>query len=92
MDPQTRIQLDMTPDGKFRMPPRAPITAKIFAGAVVIAVVAGGLAFAAFALWVALIMIPVVILAVVVAVLTLRFRLWQARRRAGGPPVAMRHR
>ena len=92
MDRQTRLQLDMTPDGQFRSPPRAPITAKIFAGAVVIAVVAGGLAFAAFALWIALILIPVVVLAILVAVLTLRFQLWQARRRTAGPPDMMRRR
>ena len=92
MDRDTRLQLDMTPDGQFRTPPRPPITAKIFAGAVLVAVVAGGLAFAAFALWIALLLVPVVILAVLVAVLTLRFRLWQARRRASDYSVPMRHR
>ncbi len=92
MDRQTRLQLDMSPDGEFRTPPRAPLTSKIFACAVLIAVIAGGLAFAAFALWVALLLIPVVILAVLVAVLTLRFRLWQARHRAGRSPATTRYR
>ncbi len=92
MDHNTRLQLDMTPDGQFRTPPRPPITAKIFAGAVLVAVVAGGLAFAAFALWIALLLVPVVILAVLVAVLTLRFRLWQARRRAAGFTMPTRTR
>ena len=77
-----RLQLDMTPDGRFRGPPRAPLTTRIIAGAVLLAVVAGGVALAAFALWVALLMIPVAILAVVVAVLTIRFRMWRARRQA----------
>ena len=79
----TRLQLDMTPDGQYRTPRRAPITTQILAGAVLVAVIAGGLAFAAFALWIALLLVPVVILAVLVAVLTLRFKLWQARRAAG---------
>ena len=48
-----------------------------------VAVVAGGLAVAAFALWVALLLVPVAIGAVLVAVLTIRFKMWQARRRAG---------
>ena len=92
MDRYKRMQLDMSPDGEFRTPPRPPITAKIFAGAVVVAVVAGGLAFAAFALWIALLLVPVVVLAVLVAVLALRFRLWQARRQGVRPPTVMRRR
>ena len=80
----TRLQLDMTPDGQFRTPPRAPVTMQIMAGAVLVAVVAGGLAFAAFALWLALLLVPVVIVAVLVAVVMLRLRIWQARRRAAG--------
>ncbi len=90
-----RLQLDMTPDGRFREPPRGlPITTRIIAGAVVLAVVAGGLAIAALALWVALLLIPLAILAVLVAVVTIRFRVWQARRRAassgGGRAVRWR--
>ncbi len=73
----------MTPDGRFTAPPRAPISTRIIAGAVLLAVVAGGLAFAAFALWIALLLVPVVIVAVLVAVMTIRFKIWQARRRAG---------
>ncbi len=73
----------MTPDGQFRTPPRSPLTTQIFAGAVLVAVVAGGLAFAAFALWFALLMVPVVVVAVLLAVVMLRFKLWQARRRGG---------
>ena len=78
-----RLQLDMTPDGRFRTPPQVPISTRIIAGAVLLAVVTGGFALAAFALWIALLMVPVAILAVVVAVLTIRFKMWRARRRAG---------
>lgn len=72
----------MTPDGRFTAPRRAPISSRIIAGAVLLAVVAGGLAFAAFALWVALALVPIVIVAVLVAVVTIRIKMWQARRRA----------
>ena len=72
----------MTPDGRFTRPPGMPISTRIIAGAVLLAIVAGGLAFAAFALWIALALVPVVIVAVLIAVLTIRFKIWQARRRA----------
>ena len=74
----------MTPDGQFRTPYRSPFTTQIFAGAVLVAVVAGGLALAAFALWIALLLVPVAIVAIAFAVLVLRFKLWQARRNAAG--------
>lgn len=74
--------LDMTSDGRFRAPPRVPVSSRIVGVAVLIAVVATGLAFAALALWVALALIPVAIVAVVVAVVMIRFKLWRARRRA----------
>ena len=77
-----RLQIDMTPDGRFTTPPRAPISTRIIAGAVLVAIAAAGLAFAAFALWIALALVPVVLAAVVIAVVTIRFKMWQARRRA----------
>ena len=86
-----RLQIDMTPDGRFSTPRRAPITNRIIVGAVLLAVVAVGLAFAALALWVAFALIPVAIVAVLVAYAMIRFKLWQARRRGasfgreGGP-------
>ncbi len=76
-----RLQIDMTPDGRFRAPPRMAVSTRIIAGAVVLAVVATGLAFAALALWVAFALIPIAIVAVVVAVVMIRFKLWRARRR-----------
>lgn len=77
-DPQR--ELDMTPDGEFRAAKRSPLSAKIIAYAVVVAVMAGAFAMAALALWVALALIPVVFAAVLVIVLTMRFRMWRARR------------
>ena len=78
LDP--RLQIDMTTDGRFRAPPRLPMSTRIIAVAVVLAVVATGLAFAALALWVAFALIPIAIVAVVVAYAMIRFKLWRARR------------
>jgi len=55
-------ELDLLPDGSYR-PRRQPVAARIFAWAIVIAVVAGALAVAALALWFALILIPVMFVA-----------------------------
>lgn len=72
-------ELDLLPDGSYR-PRRPPIAARIFAWAVVVAVVAAALALAAFALWFALILIPVVVVAGVVAWLSFRFQMWRTGR------------
>jgi hypothetical protein len=71
-------ELDMRADGSFRLPPRPPILTRIFIWAVVVAVIAGGLAAAAFALWIALILVPVALLAGLIAWLAFRFQLWRA--------------
>jgi hypothetical protein len=70
-------ELDLLPDGSFR-PRRPPVTARIFAWAIVIAVVAGVLAVAALALWLALILIPVVLVAGLIAWLAFRYQVWRA--------------
>jgi hypothetical protein len=75
-------ELDMLPDGSFRQPARPPILTRIFLWAVVIAVIAGGLAAAAFALWLALILVPVALLAGAIAWLAFRFQLWRAHNAA----------
>jgi hypothetical protein len=77
-------ELDMRADGSFRLPPRPPILVRIFIWAAVIAVIAGGLALAAFALWLALILVPVALLAAVIAWLAFRFQLWRARSSISG--------
>ncbi len=73
-------EIELSPDGSYR-PRRPPIAARIFAWAVVIAVVAGAFAVAAFALWLALILIPVVVAAALIAWLAFRYQLWRARQR-----------
>ncbi|MEJ0019430.1 MAG: hypothetical protein WDN25_23335 [Acetobacteraceae bacterium] len=72
--------LDLLPDGSFRQR-RPPIAARVFAWAIVIAVVAAALAVAAFALWFALILIPVVLVAGAIAWLSFRYQVWRAGRR-----------
>ena len=72
--------LDMLPDGSFRRPPRPPVATRIFIWAAVIAAIAGALSVAAFALWIALILLPVAVAAAVIAWLAMRFQLWRARR------------
>jgi Flp pilus assembly protein TadB len=73
-------ELDMTPDGQFRTPPRPSWSARLLGYAILVAVVAAGLAVAALALWFALILIPVAIGAGLIAYGLFRWRLWQARR------------
>jgi hypothetical protein len=72
-------ELDLLPDGSYRQR-RTPVAGRIFAWAIVIAVLAAALAVAALALWFALILIPVAIVAGLIAWLSLRYRLWRARR------------
>jgi membrane protein implicated in regulation of membrane protease activity len=72
--------LEMTINGEFVSPPVAPITSRILMWAIVIALVAGALSLAAFALWIALIILPVAFGAAVVAWAMFRYRVWQAQR------------
>lgn len=76
-------ELEMHVDGSFRSPPRPPLLTRIFLWAAVIAVIAGGLALAAFALWLALFLVPVALIAGVIAWLAFRFQLWRARNSLG---------
>ena len=72
-------ELDMLPDGTFR-PRQPPIAARVFRWAVIIALLAAGLAVAALALWFALLLIPVAIGAGLIAWLAFRYQLWRAGR------------
>jgi hypothetical protein len=83
--PQRRPpELDMTIHGEFVSPPRAPISSRILAWAIVVAVLAGALSLAAFALWLALLILPVVFGAAVVAWVAFRYRVWRAQRLMAG--------
>ena len=83
---QTPPTLDMRLDGSFRTPPRVgvPLSFKLMFGGIVVALAAGAIAFAALALWVLSMALPVIIVAGLFAWAMMRFRRWQAIRAATG--------
>jgi hypothetical protein len=84
METRRPPELEMTLEGEFVAPPATPIVSRIFMWAVVIAVLAGALSVAAFALWIALLILPVALGAAVVAWAMFRYRLWRAQQSMGG--------
>lgn len=74
----------MTLDGQFTRPTDAiGLPAKIAIVAIVVAMVAGGIALAALALWIALMLIPIAAAAALVGWGAMRFQVWRARRSLG---------
>ena len=74
--------IDMAPDGTFRTKPpgmRAPLSFKLLLGATIVAVLAGAAAVAALALWIAALLLPVVVIAAVVAWGAYKYRAWRRR-------------
>ena len=85
--------LDMTPDGRFRVPmggKQMPWSMKLLLVAVAVALLGSALTLAALALWVAASLLPVVLIAAAVAWATLKYRGWRHRSSAtnmnGHPP------
>ncbi len=72
--------IDMTPDGRFIDPPRTPLITQVFRIAVLVAVIAAGIALAALAMWFALMLIPVALAAGVIAWGAWRWQMWRLRR------------
>jgi carbon starvation protein CstA len=74
--------IEMTPDGRFTTPPRSglPLSTRILIGAVLVAVIAGMVAVAALAFWLAVTLIPIALIAGLIAYVIFRIRIWQARR------------
>ena len=83
---QTPPTLDMRLDGSFRTPPRhgVPLSAKLMLGGIVVALGAGAIAFAALAMWVLSMALPVIIVSAAFAWSMMRFRRWQSTRAANG--------
>ena len=77
---RTRPVIDMTLEGEFADPPSPTPGERVFGVAVLVAVVAGALALAALAFYVALLLIPVAFAAGVIAYGAYRWRLWRAQR------------
>jgi membrane protein implicated in regulation of membrane protease activity len=84
MNPRRPPELDMSINGEFVTPPKPPLSSRILLGAIVIAVLAGALSLAAFALWLALIILPVAFAAAIVAWAIFRYRVWRAQRTMAG--------
>ena len=84
--------IDMTPEGEFRPEAGTAFSVKILRVAIMVAALAGALALAAFALWIALLLIPVAVGAAAIAWLAWRWRMWQRSRysAASGIPAARR--
>ncbi len=76
-----QITLDLTRDGQFVRRARLPIVTRIAIAAVLVAMIAGGLAFGALVLGLALTLLPIAAIALVVAYVGVRFEVW--RRRPG---------
>jgi hypothetical protein len=78
--------IDMTTDGEFVAPVSPqPQGSGLWAlrlglGAAIVAAVAGALVVAALVIWVASVMIPVALIAGVVAYGAFRFQIWRAQR------------
>jgi Flp pilus assembly protein TadB len=77
--------IEMTIEGEFRDPPPPSPLNKLLFWAIIVAVVSGLLVFAAVALWLAAIILPVAIVAGLIAWGVLRFQLWRAGWRPGQP-------
>ncbi|HKM61741.1 MAG TPA: hypothetical protein VJY39_04545 [Acidisphaera sp.] len=77
-----QVTLDLTPDGQFVRRTRLPIVTRIAIAAVLVAMIAGGLAFGALVIGVAITLLPIAAIALVVAYVAFRIEVW--RRRPGG--------
>ena len=84
-DPYDRRTIDMSPDGQFRRRPGLPILQRIFLAAVVVAAVAGGLALSALAFWLAMVLLPVALVAGIIAWGMLRMLDVRRPQSFGGP-------
>jgi hypothetical protein len=91
-DSDDRRTLDMTPDGQFRRKPGLPIMQRIFLAAVIVAAVAGGLALSALAFWLAMVLLPVALVAGIIAWAMLKMLNTRQSSSVGGQRDPFRHR
>jgi hypothetical protein len=84
-DSYDRRTIDMTPDGQFRRRPGLPIMQRIFLAAVIVAAIAGGLALSALAFWLAMFLLPVALVAGIIAWGILRMLDPRRPQSFGGP-------
>ena len=74
------VQIDMTPEGDFISPSGSPLGNAVLKWAIIIAALAAAGMLAAFAFWLAVILVPIAIGAGLIAYGILRYRIWQAGR------------
>ena len=83
MKRQRTVIIDMTPDGEFRAPPgagaRLSWPTRIAATAALAALILGAITLAAFAFWLAVTLLPVILIAALIAYGAFRFQLWRGR-------------
>ncbi len=77
-------ELHMTLEGEFVSPPTPPLSTRILFWSIVVALIAGGLALAFVALWIAMVMLPIAIGAGVVGYLMFRYKMWRAGGQIAG--------
>ena len=80
----------MLPDGRFRVPPPDNLTlsTKLMIGGAIVAVMAAAVAIAVMAIWLLTMLIPVVIVAALIAYVIYRVKQWRLRgnlQRRNGP-------
>ncbi|HSU05239.1 MAG TPA: hypothetical protein VLI93_06670 [Acetobacteraceae bacterium] len=78
-------QLDMLLNGTFRLPRRPSLPMRIAGVAIIVAVLSVTVAIAALALWLVAALIPIAVVAGVIAWAAIRFQLWRSRRTYSGP-------
>jgi hypothetical protein len=87
-------QIDVLPDGSYREVPvrGASLVTQVGRFALIVAVLAGLIALASLAFWLAISLIPIAIGAGLVAWAAFRFRVWQMSRGSSfrGPPDILR--
>ena len=80
MRDRDKPQIEMRIDGSFASPPTGSWPIKIAGTALIVAVLTGALAVAAVLFWLALVLIPVALIAGLIAWAAVRFQFWRAGR------------
>ena len=73
----------MTLDGEFVSPPTPSVSTRIMFWAIIVAVVGGAVVLAALALWLAMLVLPVVVAAALIGWGMMRYKLWRAGQLGG---------
>lgn len=70
--------IDMLPDGSFRTPYQGlPLSTKLMIGGAIVAALAGSVVIAMLALWLVTMLIPVVVVAALIAYIAYRVKRWR---------------